>query len=246
MLILSQIMQNVYADVVSDANAENKTDKSTVALVAGLLKSSFIGSHQNSVDEGKQYIGRDVDPAALFSVLGGYTLATNSAWLPFYTFSTGYHPYGARVKSAILQYGLPQQDAYDYQYKLQQKTLSAHMKANVYRYHNVMPFVSLSMGLQSTQYHRYQEDVARATTAHADSFMPNFNDKTINQLSYVVGAGIDYMLRDNLWIGFEYGRGDFSDMRMGSGRGLFSADYLKNTSTASTLALNIHYFLDKQ
>lgn len=201
----------------------------------------FVGTGPGWPDD--LYTNHDVETVGLFSLIGGYAWTTNNQWLPFYSLGATYtYALPAEVSGTIFQYSLPQFENYNYQYKIQRQSFLGIIKADIYRYQNVMPFFSLGLGLSANRANHYREVAINQVTPRVS---PGFQAKTDTHFSYTLGTGIDYVIKNNLWLGLEYNYGHFGYAQTGPGTSSYATEHLRTKLTASTVALSVYYFLDK-
>ncbi|HFK5879033.1 TPA: outer membrane protein [Legionella pneumophila] len=189
-----------------------------------------------------QYSNHNIDSAAFFSLLGGYQWSTQNNWIPFFSLGIRYsYVTPSTVNGTILQYSLPEFENYNFQYKIQRQTYLGMIKANIVRYYNVMPFLTVGLGWSTNKVSHYFDTPLLGITPRIS---PAFQNHTNSHFSYILGAGIDYIVKNNLWLGLEYHYGDFGQAQTGFGILTYSNEYLKTKLTGNTIALNINYIFN--
>ncbi len=189
-----------------------------------------------------RYHGRGIDTVAAFSLLGGYRWSRDGEWLPFYSLSARYaYALPAKTRGTLFQFNVPQFNNYHYQYKVQRQSILGVAKANLYNYHRFMPFLTAGLGESINRVKRFSETPMPTIISRTS---PGFQNKSNHEFSYIIGAGIDYLLANNLWMGLEYSYGHYGEARSGKGVGGFAAERLKSTFTDNSIAYSINYFFD--
>lgn len=190
------------------------------------------------------YRNNSIDSVALIGIGGGYTWATSGNWVPFYSLGASYtYVFPANVTGEVLQYSLPQFTNYNYQYKIQRQTFLAVAKADIYCWRRLMPFIILGAGWSINNISNYDENSTPNVTPRVD---PSFKGKTNSYLSYTIGAGLDFIVRNDLWMSLEYNYGYFGHARTGPGVNIPGADYsntnLKTKLSSNTIMLGVTFF----
>lgn len=196
-----------------------------------------------------KYSNGSVNTAALFSVDAGYQWAHANDWLPFYSVAANYiYAFPAKAKGTVDQYSLPQFQNYNYQYKVQSQQFLAVLKADLYRWCQLMPFLSVGAGFSLNNASNYAEQAVPGVTPRVS---PGFKGQTNTYFSYMLGAGLDYIVLNNLWISLQYQYSDQGYAQTGAGSKTpmltdinYDTDHLKNKLTASAVLLNVTYFFD--
>ena len=143
------------------------------------------------------------------------------------------------VEGTIRQFSLPEFENYNYQYQLRSQTLLAKAKIDLYRYKNLMPFITGGLGIAWNTFKDYDEDDLPDITPRDN---PNFRNNTHSDFAYVLGAGLDYILTDQFWLTLEYNYGYLGEAQSTASNN-YAHENFATTVTANTLLLNITYFL---
>ncbi|MDI9819344.1 MULTISPECIES: outer membrane protein [unclassified Legionella] len=190
-----------------------------------------------------RYISHNPNSSVLVSLTGGYTWFTQRDWLPSYSVGASYTYYFPNtVKGTIQQYSLAQFENYNFQYQLKRQTVLAVLKATIFQYRRLMPFISAGIGSSFNQMGNYIESPVSPDITPRVS--PHFENNRHSHFSYTLMAGIDYLVNANLWLGAGYRHGYFGDAQTGYGKSGYSTDYLKARVTDNAVVININYFFD--
>lgn len=218
---------------------------------------SFLNiSKTNSLSSGTDgwpddlYTNDNVDSAQMLSAEAGYQWTRDSVWLPFYSVGINYsYGFPTAVNGTIDQYSLPEFENYNYQYQIQQQTYLAVIKADLYRWRCLMPYLMAGAGISFNKLKGYTEQALPDVTPRVS---PAFSDRTTSGFSYALGAGFDYALQNNLWVslGYQYnhhkiaytGYGADTDMLTDTN---YSTDRLQTNLSSNTVLLSITYFFDR-
>lgn len=177
-----------------------------------------------------------------FSVSGGYQWLKETVWFPAYSLGARYvYTRPASTHGTVFQFNLPQFDNYRYQYKIQRQNLLGVGKINLYRYHQVMPYLTAGLGLSGNRLTRFVEYPRQGIEPRT---MPGFQNKTLHQFSYILGAGVDYVITHRLWTGVEYNFGNYGHAKTGQGMVGFSGTHLKSKLMDNSIAVTLNYFFD--
>jgi len=183
-----------------------------------------------------------------FSLMGGYTWARQTYWLPYYSV-------GLRVmslptitmKGYVDQYSLPDFRNYNYNYDLRLLNILATLKVDIFSWNNWMPYLMASAGVAHFRTSNYIET---ATTGVTPRISPGFSSNSGNNFAYGLGFGVDYIVRENLWVTIGYTYNNFGTVSTGNGADTSSMtgtnydnESLKNTLSASTLSLEVTYYI---
>ncbi|KTD61105.1 outer membrane beta-barrel protein [Legionella spiritensis] len=207
-----------------------------------VAKNTYVGTGTGWPDD--QYRNDLNDTSPMLTVDGGYTWLTRRSWLPFFSLGAAYsYVFPAMVTGRILQYSLPQFENYNFRYKIQRQTILGVVRAHLFRYRNLMPFIAAGLGGSVINTSHYNE--APVSIDITPRLSPRFKNRTKTGFSYSLEAGVDYVLASNLWIGVKYGYGHMGDIETGNGYAGYAPEYLQTNLTDNTIAITGHYFFDK-
>lgn len=157
-------------------------------------------------------------------VSGGYAWERPSSWLPSYALGIRYmYVTSTKVSGYIDQYSLPDFRNYYYSYDVQFLNLLGTVKVDLYRWHNIMPYIILAAGVTNYTTTDYTEIATPNVTARVS---PGFSENGANVFSYQYGAGLDFAVRENFWVNVEFNYANYGTVRTGKG-----ANYATLTGT---------------
>lgn len=209
-------------------------------------KSQYVPTGSTWPDD--HYITTKIANQPFWFLAGGYTWSRPETWLPYYSLGFRYmYVYTMTTKGYINQYSLPDFRNYSFSYDIQQQNLLAILKADIVRWRNFMPYLMGGLGISMNSTSSYGESPTQGVTPRVN---PGFGSYTNYNFAYTAGAGIDWIVQDNVWINIEYSYSDFGSVTTGKGRNYatltdsnFSSSNLKNSITANTLLLGVTYFI---
>lgn len=208
-------------------------------------------NHTQFIDSGMggwphdRYENDPISATAGVSLLGGYQWETQHQWLPFYSLELNYtHPLSSTLKGTVFQFNLPQFENYSYRYNIQRNIVLGLLKATIVRYRNILPYVSFGAGLSVNRANAYQE------TAMPNVFFPrispDFQSHTSTQFSYRIGAGVDYAVYHNWWVGVDYYYGRYGSSSTNWGVSTWSNARLNPKISDNAVYFTIHYFFNQK
>ncbi len=196
-----------------------------------------------------KYHNTSVDATGLLVLNGGYQWARDSAWLPFYSLAVSYtYGFPAKVKGKVSQYSLPEFTNYNYQYKIQTQTFLAQIKVDLYQWRSLMPFLLAGAGVSLNNASNYAEQAVPGVTPRIN---PGFQGQTSTYFSYVLGAGLDYIVQKNIWVSLTYEYSNLGRAQTGPGENTgiltdtnYAADNLKTNVRSNSVFLSMTYLFD--
>lgn len=191
---------------------------------------------------------RTLSDEPYFFVDGGYTWKRKSNWLPYYSIGARYS-YAApmTVSGNIDQYSVPGFTNYGYQYSIQQQSILAILKADLFRWKKIMPYVTGGAGLAINNAFNYKEQAYSGVTPRVS---PGYQSNATTNFSYILGGGFDVILTKKLWLNLEYNYANYGTVKTGYGADTstltgynYSGCLLKNKLRANTALLGLTYYL---
>ncbi|HCU5989334.1 TPA: SPOR domain-containing protein [Legionella pneumophila] len=176
------------------------------------------------------------DSSLVLGIGGGYRF-TNMI-LPEISVGIYYsHFFNMDINGQVIQYSLPEFTNYNYQWKVKSDLVLASVKANIFRWKNLMPFVQGGVGASSNRASQYYENALPDVTPRIS---PNFANHTATVFAYQLGAGLDWEIRPQwlLSLGYEYS--DLGKVRSGYGTDSWNRETLSSknlTSNAGTFGI---------
>ncbi len=184
---------------------------------------------------------------AFLSLDAGYRWARDSAFLPFYSLGAAYTYYSPSTINGDIQQDSVGLAQWAYQYQLARQTLMLQGKVDLYRWGNLMPFISAAAGYSFNSTRDFQANNAPGT-AEPSTVFPAYGDLKKHYFTYAIGTGLDYQLRHNLQlsVSYQYGNAGYAQTanEQKSIPGFFeSGTYLKNSLKSNDIGLSLTYFI---
>jgi opacity protein-like surface antigen len=195
------------------------------------------------------YYKNSIHDSSFVEANAGYSWVRFNDWFPAVSLGLRYdYSMNGKVSGNINQYNLGQFRNYSYSYKFNRQTLLGMFKLDIYKYNCFMPFVLVGAGMSYNKGSNYVEQPLANVTPRIS---PGYSSNSTYNFSYIVGAGIDYAFRDDIWATLEYNYGDFGNVRTGNGQVVpsipgidYSTQHLTNKIKANTLLLSFTYLLN--
>ena len=203
---------------------------------------NFINPGTNWPDD--HYYKNDMHDGSYVDLTFGYALTRYCDWLPAIMFGLNYtYAFQGKVSGYINQYNLGQFQNYTYSYDFSRQSLMGIAKLDIWRGpKNVMPYFIVGTGASFNKGSSYSEQPLANVTPRIS---PGYSTGTHTSWAYMLGAGIDYAFRDDIWVGLEYNYSDFGTVQTGNGeptKSLTGMNYSGRTCQihlrANSVALN--------
>lgn len=144
----------------------------------------------------------------------GYRWQNESLWLPQYSLGLRYkYLFANDMSGQIIQYSLPEFTNYNYTLNTSSNVFLVAAKADVYKYKQVMPYVSLGLGL-SLNDASYSEQAKPDITPRVS---PNFASQSTSQFAYTLGVGFDFKVTEQIMFSLGYEFQDMGSLSTGPG-----------------------------
>lgn len=178
----------------------------------------------------------------------GYVFTRAKKWLPRLSLGANvrYVP-STNITGKVDQYSLPIFENYTYSYDVNLLSLLLVLKADLYRWHDLLPYILLGGGLTNYSASNYTEQAAAGVTPRVN---PAFNGGSGNNLTYEVGLGFEYIVLKNLSFSLDYDYLNFGTIDSGVGANystLTGTNYdnqlLKHNLSASTVFFAVNYYI---
>ncbi|HTM63740.1 MAG TPA: hypothetical protein VL360_04500 [Gammaproteobacteria bacterium] len=208
--------------------------------------------------EGDSHLGAGMGwPADHYSVTGisdtpfimggfGYMWDRSNTWLPSQSLGVRFMlTQAAKITGYIDQYTLPEFRNYIYSYDVSLFNILGIYKLDIVSFNNFMPFVTIGAGLSTANMSSYTEMAPSNVTPRVN---PQFNDNMSFNLAYLVGAGIDWAMRDDVWVNLEFDYANYGMVYTGKGEnytsqtGNFNNEWLKNKLAATSIFLGLTFY----
>jgi len=205
---------------------------------------NYLGTGEGWPDDA--YINNGASNEPYGFIAAGYSWQREENWFPSYSLGLRYMYASATTMSGyITQYSLPEFQNYNFSYDVQLLSLSAIAKADLYRWHNLMPYILVGAGIANYSTSNYSEQALSNVTPRVS---PGFGGNSGNNFTYQFGIGIDYAIQENLLINLEYDYMNYGTVQTGKGVNYatltgtnYDNESLKNNLTATALFLGLTY-----
>lgn len=195
-----------------------------------------------------EYVTNTISDQPYFSVGGGYAWARPTDVIPYYSLGMKLNYISTSTISGYIdQYSLPEFRNYNFQYDVQLFNIMAMAKVDLYRWKNLMPYVTGGLGLTNYSTSQYLEIPTSNVTPRVS---PGFGSASGSNFSYSFGAGIDYAFMQNLWLNVEFNYTDFGTVGTGDGQDYatltdtnYDNEALRHTLSATSVFLGLTYFV---
>lgn len=178
----------------------------------------------------------------------GYAFARPKKWLPRFSLGVNvrYVP-NTSITGKVDQYSLPQFENYTYSYDVNLLSFLLVLKADLYRFHDFLPYLLFGGGLTNYSASNYTEQATVGVTPRVN---PAFNGGSGNNLTYELGIGVEYILLKNLSFSLDYDYLNFGTIDSGVGANyntLTGTNYdnqlLKHNLSAGSLLFAVNYYI---
>lgn len=147
----------------------------------------------------------------------GYRFVRNNAYLPALSLGLNYQYLPSNdVGGQIVQYSTPSFTNYNFKWDITAQLLLLSAKLNIYKYQNLMPYISAAAGAGYIRASSYGETAYPDVTPRTSA---GFAESTNTQFVYTLGLGADYQMKSNLLATLGYQYLDLGKIRSGSGSG---------------------------
>lgn len=194
------------------------------------------------------YVSNGISDQPFFALSGGYTWARPNDWLPYYSLGLKLmYVSTSTVSGYIDQYSLPTFRNYDFKYDVQLLNVMATAKVDLYRWKDFMPYLTGGLGLTNYYTSQYSETATSGVTPRVS---PGFGDGSGNNFSYTLGVGVDYVVKQNLWVNLEVNYNSFGNVGTDNGQNYatltgtnYDDESLKNSISATSVFLGLTYYV---
>ncbi len=248
----TSVMYHQFIDVFKSHSTQGNWD-SSFFLSAGAGDSfnrtegtNFLATGPGWPDD--DYVTNSITDQPYFSFGGGYAWARASDVIPYFSLGAKFNYISTSTISGYIdQYSLPDFRNYHFQYDVQLFNILATAKVDLYRWKNLMPYVTGGIGLTNYSTSQYQETPTNGVTPRLS---PGFASASGSHFSYSAGAGIDYAFTQNLWLNAEFNYTDFGTVSTGDGQDYstltdtnYDNEALKHNLSATSVFLGLTYFV---
>lgn len=154
----------------------------------------------------------------LIDIQAGHRWERSQQWLPAYALALRYqHVFTKNIQGTVTQYSLPDFVNYNYRWGVGADALSLYSKIDLVKYARFMPYVDLGLGLSIPRSKSYRETALPNVTPR---FSPDYAPHRNSQFTYNLGAGLDFILTQNILLSAGYAYQSFGNLSSGLGQGL--------------------------
>lgn len=206
---------------------------------------NYLGTGPGWPDD--HYSGNGISDVPYGFIEAGYQWQRASNWLPAYSLGARIAMVTASTASGYIdQYSLPGFRNYTYFYDVALMNFMGILKADLYRWRNLMPYIAVGAGLSNYFTSNYTE---RATVGVTPRVSPGFSDSNGANFAYQLGVGVDFAVKDNITINVEANYANYGTVYTGKGAnygsktGLnYDNEFLKNKLAATSVFLGMTYY----
>lgn len=223
-----------------------------IYYAAGIGDSFYRKSGENMLGTGAgwpddHYSGNGISDVPYGFLEVGYQWQRASHWLPAYNLGARIQMVSASTASGYIdQYSLPGFRNYNYSYDVALMNFMGILKADLYRWRKLMPYVAVGAGFSNFFTSNYTE---RATSGVTPRVSPGFADNTSANFAYQFGVGFDFEVKDNITLNFEANYANYGTVNTGKGANYatltgtnYDNESLKNKLTATSVFLGMTYY----
>ncbi len=195
------------------------------------------------------YYKNQIHDGSFVNLTGGWAWTRYDDMFPAFMLGLNYtYAFQGKVSGYIDQYNLSSFQNYVYSYDFSRQTLMAVFKANIFRGHGLSPYLTVGTGASFNKASSYKEQPLANVTARVS---PGYDTGHHTSWAWMAGAGVDYAICDDIWVGLEYNYGDFGTVETGNGQGTptvtgvnYSDQHLKNSLKANSFLINFTYLIN--
>lgn len=180
--------------------------------------------------------------SAILGLSLGKRYEVNRGWLTTASIGVQYQYFvGNKVTGEVTQFSLPQFKNYQYQWSMASNVLTANAKLNFKASSQLSPFVTLGIG-GVKHCGGYTETASANVTPRVS---PGFSSGSSLQFAYLVGAGIDYSLNQQLIFNAGYQFSQLGQAKSSDGQGSWQSEHLNfGNYYSNALVLGVMYLFD--
>lgn len=196
------------------------------------------------------YFDTNIHNGSFVDATFGYAAISMCDWFPAIMVGLNYtYAFNGKVSGYINQYSLGQFQNYTYSYDFSRQSVMVVAKVDLFRTsYGVMPYLIAGTGASFNKASNYIEQPLANVTPR---ITPGYSTASNSAWASIVGAGLDWAFRDDIWVGFEYTYGDFGRVNTGNGQNTpsrtgidYSTQHLTNKLRANSVALNFTYLIN--
>lgn len=174
----------------------------------------------------------------ILQVNAGYRWKYASLFIPYSSVYFQYrHSINTKIRGSIYQYSLPDFLNYNYNFSYNADLFTVNGKLNLFKMDNVLPYVAGGIGVIMNRLEDYTEIQTANVTPRIS---PAFSATTRTQFAATLGAGVDVILTQNVWLTLGYEHVFQTNLPSASGNNTWTGTALNLGNTRlDTVFLNI-------
>ncbi|MCC5792105.1 MAG: hypothetical protein JJT82_05790 [Legionellaceae bacterium] len=162
---------------------------------------------------------------AVIGLSSGFWFRRHNTALPSYALGLRFqHFFKQNIGNHILQYQIPQFKNYQYQWAIDANTLMAVGQWLPYPNGRWSPYLSLGLGLASIHSDTVNEQALPGISTRTS---PDFIHRQQLRMTYSLGLGLTYFLRQSLQLSLGYAFQDLGSVSSGAATGLWAPETLR-------------------
>jgi opacity protein-like surface antigen len=175
------------------------------------------------------------------SLIGGYQWQRCTTWLPAYSASLNYtYLPNTTLDGVIYQNSLADAKNFTFKYNTSEQTLMLKLKADLYRYYQFMPYVSVGAGFSRNRVNNYSDTPIPGETIQERE--DAFGSATNTQFAKSIGAGVDFWLGQKVQASLGYEYTNYGDIKTSYGSAALANNRLTNKVSSNAVGLQVVYF----
>jgi len=183
------------------------------------------------------------DTSTLLGLQAGRRFEFEHPWLSALSLGVQYqYFFAANAQGQVTQFSLPQFTNYNTTWETETNLLIANAKLNLITYRQVSPYLNGGIGGVFKNSKGYTETALSNVTPRIS---PNYQTNTHSQFSYILGAGIDYLLQQRILLTAGYQYTYLGNLSSGFGRDRWSTQYLNfGRADSNAFLFGLTYLFD--
>lgn len=222
-----------------------------VAAGAGYSFYSLDGDNDISACSGlppDHYYKTSLHDSGFVSFTTGYAWTRFDTAFPALMLGVNFsYAFNGEVRGSIDKYSSTAFTNYHYTYDFSRQSLMGVVKLDLFNGNGFMPYITGGAGISFNRASNYQEEALSGVTPRVS---PGFGTAFHSAFAYMLGAGVDYAICDDIWVALGYQYGNYGTVVTGHGdvQPSISKDYshdeLENRLRAQSVTLEFTYLIN--
>lgn len=234
------------------ATAAASLDNKRIYYSAAIGDMFFRKSGENTLNTGAgwpddHYSGNGISDVPYGFLEVGYQWQRAQNWLPAYNLGLRAALVSAASASGYIdQYIMSGFRNYRYSYDVALLNFVGILKADLYRWRKLMPYVAVGAGFSNYFTSDYTEQATAGVTPRVS---PAFGSDTGVNFTYQFGVGLDFEVKDNMTLNLEANYADYGTVYTGKGANYttltgtnYDNESLRNKLSATSVFLGLTYY----